>query len=258
MQPPKHTNKAKYDYLKSLIAKSSDITGGGIITNQINFILGGAPGGQFFQNYNQPIKPGPIKIYNGGTLRTSVDNFSKHHSYNKIRTINLSNGRKRTISYRKSGYSSLFKKYLDSSDWQKFDEDSRNYRHIVYDLTILQNNKSQPVGIYAPFNCKIVETRGNPNSALALIGIGSDKGKTAMFLHILPSSQNTNTSTQFPDSVLIQLNNETLNKTFSKGQLIAYQGNWGQYSTGTHLHVEAMTQEDFDQYITNLPTFYPK
>ena len=24
MQPPKHTNKAKYDYLKSLIAKSSD------------------------------------------------------------------------------------------------------------------------------------------------------------------------------------------------------------------------------------------
>ena len=125
MQPPKHTNKAKYDYLKSLIAKSSDITGGGIITNQINFILGGAPGGQFFQNYNQPIKPGPIKIYNGGTLRTSVDNFSKHHSYNKIRTINLSNGRKRTISYRKSGYSSLFKKYLDSSDWQKFDEDSK-------------------------------------------------------------------------------------------------------------------------------------
>ena len=33
-------NKEIYDYLKSLIARSSDITGGGVITNQVNFILG--------------------------------------------------------------------------------------------------------------------------------------------------------------------------------------------------------------------------
>lgn len=205
---------------------------------------------------SEPIKAGPVQIYNGGAIRKNVDDFKIHHSTHRSTTISLPNGKKRTIGLRKSGYSPAFQPFLDKDDWKKYINNDNSYKHVVYDLTILQNGRNQPVGIHAPFDCKVVFTRGNPNSAIGLIGIGPAKGKTAIFLHILPSTQNKSTKTQFPESVHKQLQQETLNKTFKKGQLIAYQGNWGQYSTGTHLHVEAMTKEDFDRYITELPTFY--
>jgi hypothetical protein len=208
------------------------------------------------QNKNSPIKAGPVKIYNGGVERKNVDEFKEHHSYHKTTTFNLPNGKKRIVGWRKSGWSSLFKNYLDQEDWIKYNNDSKNYKHIVYDLTIKQNGKAQPVAIYAPFNCKVVEVFGNPNSGIMLVGTGSAKGKTAIFLHVVPSSQNTNPAKQFSSAVFQKLKAETLNKTFKKGELIAYQGNWGEFSSGTHLHIESMLKEDFDRYITELPTFY--
>jgi hypothetical protein len=252
---PNSNNKNIYDYLKSLIAKSSD----SIVPSSVT-VLGvtfNAPRGETTKEINGPIQSGPVKVYNGSTLRKSVDEFSKHHSYNFITTFNLPNGKKREVSYRTTGYLTNWKGFLDNEDYKKFETNSKNGNLVVYDLVIKQNNTSQPVGIYAPFDCKVIFTRGNKNSAIGLMGIGpTNKGKTAAFLHIVPSTQNKNNSKQFPDSVLEQLKKETLNKTFKKGELIAYQGNWGAESTGTHLHIEAMTKEDFDKYITELPSFY--
>jgi len=218
------------------------------------------PGGgsEIFGGNSGPIKAGPVVLWNGGAIRKSVDDFKIHHTTHRSTTVSLSNGKKRIIGLRKSGFATEFQTYLDKDDWKKYINDNNNYRHVVYDFTILQNWKSQPIGIYAPFDCKVVFTRGNPNSAVGLIGIGPAKGKTAIFLHIVPSTHNKSPNKQFPESVHRQLQKETLNKTFKKGQLIAYQGNWGADSTGTHLHVEAMTKADFDQYITELPTFYPQ
>jgi hypothetical protein len=202
---------------------------------------------------NGPIQSGPVSIYNGGQIRKSVDEFKPHHDCKKTRTFGS-----RKVCYRKSGWSSLFKNYLDTTDWQKFEQDVKDLNHVVYDLTILQNGKSQAVGIYAPFNCKVVEVFGNPNSGIMLVGTGADKGKTAIFLHVVPKSQNTNESNSFSKSYEEQLKTETVGKTFQKGAFITFQGNWGQGSTGVHLHVEAMLKGDFDSYITNLPTYYKK
>jgi hypothetical protein len=253
-------NKNTYDYLKSLLPTTPDNIFSGILGNLLMMgggTPGGAPGERTTKEINGPIQSGPVKIYNGGTLRKSVDEFSPHHSYNSLISFNLSNNKKRKVSYRKTGYLLNWKGILDNADYKKMETNSKNGNLVVYDLVIKQNNISQPVGIYAPFDCKVIFTRGNPNSAIGLIGIGpGNKGKTAAFLHIVPSTQNKNANKQFPDSVLEQLKKETFNKTFKKGELIAYQGNWGAQSTDTHLHIEAMTKEDFDKYITELPSFY--
>lgn len=204
---------------------------------------------------NGPLKSGPIEIYNKGGIKKSVDDFGPHHSSNRKRNFKI--GKKtRTVAYRKSGWAPLFKNYLDADDWAKYSEDNKNTNHVVYDMTILQKGASQPVKIVAPFNCKIVQTFGNPNSGIMMVGIGNDKGKTAIFLHVVPSTQNANKSKSFGSSTFKKLKEETLNKTFKKGELMAYQGNWGEYSSGVHLHIEAMTKEDFDDYITNLPSYY--
>jgi hypothetical protein len=208
------------------------------------------------QNKNSPIKSGPVKIYNGGVERKNVDDFKKHHSSHKTTTFNLPGGKKRIVTWRKSGWSSLFKQYLDQEDWVKYNSDSKNYKHVVYDLTIKQNDKAQPVAIYAPFSCKVVQVFGSPNSGVMLVGTGPAKGKTAIFLHVVPSTQNTNSSKQLSTTAFQKLKDETLNKSFKKGEIIAYQGNWGAHSSGTHLHIESMLKEDFDKYITELPSFY--
>jgi hypothetical protein len=220
-----------------------------------------APSETFTAENKGEVKKGPIEIYNGGVLRKSVDNFKKHHSSHKERLFEFKDktGKKtssRTVSYRKSGWAPLFKSYLDKEDWEIYTKNNSNTNHVVYDLTIKQNGASQPVGIMAPFDCKIVQVFGNPNSGIMMIGTGNDKGKTAIFLHVLPSTQNKSTKKQFGSNVFKTLKEETLNKTFKKGELMAYQGNWGEHSSGVHLHVEAMTKEDFDNYITNLPSYY--
>ena len=85
-------NKEIYDYLKSLIARSSDSSGngggGGVISNQVNFILG-TP---FIQNAptTQPI-PGidpapqinPNKIGSSGATETPVYKKTKIDLRNK-------------------------------------------------------------------------------------------------------------------------------------------------------------------------------
>ena len=204
---------------------------------------------------NAPLTSGPIEIYNKGSIKTNVDDFGPHHSSTLKRTFTIGK-KKRIVTYRKSGWASLFKNYLDKDDWETYSKDNENTNHVVYDMTIKQNGSAQPVKIVAPFNCKVVEVFGNPNSGLMMIGTGSDKGKTAIFLHVVPSTQNKSTKNQFNADVLKKLKEEALNKTFKKGELMAYQGNWGEHSTGTHLHIEAMTQKDFDDYITNLPSYY--
>jgi hypothetical protein len=210
---------------------------------------------------NAPLKSGPITIWNHGAWRKNVDDFGPHHSSHKKVTFKLKgkdgkDDKTRVVTYRKSGWAPLFQKYLSSDDWKKYNSDNSNTKHVVYDMTLFQNGSSQPVGIMAPFDCKVVEVFGNPNSGLLMVGTGDDKGKTAIFLHVVPSTKNKSTKKQFGNNVLEKLKEETLNKTFKKGELMAYQGNWGEHSTGTHLHIEAMTKEDFDDYITNLPSYY--
>jgi len=222
-----------------------------------------APSETIIANNSGNIKPGPIEIYNGSTLRKSVDEFKKHHSSHKTRLFKFKdkNGKStssRTVSYRKSGWAPLFKNYLSKEDWETYSKNNSNINYVVYDLTIKQNGVSQPVGIMAPFDCKIIQVFGNPNSGIMMIGTGNDKGKTAIFLHVVPSTQNKSNKKQFNDKVFEKLKSETLNKTFTKGQLMTYQGNWGEHSSGVHLHIEAMTKEDFDSYITNLPSYYTK
>ena len=205
---------------------------------------------------NAPLKSGPISIYNHGAIRSNVDDFGPHHSSNKKRVFKIGANKTRTVTYRKSGWAPLFKNYLDASDWETYSKNNENTNHVVYDMTILQKGSSQPIKIVAPFDCKVVQVFGNPNSGLMMVGIGDAKGKTAIFLHVVPSTKNKSTKNQFNSDVLKKLKEEALNKTFKKGELMAYQGNWGEHSTGTHLHIEAMTKEDFDDYITNLPSYY--
>ena len=44
-------------------------------------------------------------------------------------------------------------------------------------------------------------------------------------------------------------------KIYGKGDIIAYQASAGG-SSGTHVHVQCMTLEDFDQYMRDIPTFF--
>ena len=142
--------------------------------------------------------------------------------------------------------------------WEKYKKDSDNKNFVLYDLVIKQNGKDQAVAIRAPFDCKVIKAWGGADSGVALIGTGSAKGKTAVFLHVVPSKYNTSRAKKLDEKAKNLLIQETEGKSFKKGSLITYQGNWGKDSTDVHLHVQNMTKEDFDQYVTDLPTFYPK
>jgi hypothetical protein len=198
-----------------------------------------------------PMLKGPISISNGGGLKKSVDGFSIHHSFTKERKFGS-----RRVGYRNSGFREWFRAYLDSDDKKVFFDDCSAYNHVVYDLTILQNGASQPVAIRAPFDCKVIKAWGNPNSGIALLGTGDAKGKTAVFLHVLPSTHNTSKAKSHSSTVANKLISECQGKEYRKGEVMAYQGNWGEYSTGTHLHVECMLKADFDKYMTEMPSFY--
>jgi hypothetical protein len=221
-----------------------------------------------------PLQKGKLVIMQSYNQRmwtvNKLDDIMPHHSSHKQTNFNVSPkanlGNIRTVTWRKSGYLNWwsYEKQLDSGDLKKFQSDSANYKHVVYDFNFFVNGKTQPVGIYAPFDCKVFKSGIDSycNSYMLLTGIGPAKGKTAAFLHIVPKAYNTNATnigcagTAFAEKVNKLLQQETQGKTFRKGELMAYQGNWGAGSSGNHLHIEAMTKADLDQYITDLPSFY--
>jgi hypothetical protein len=87
---PNSNNKEIYDYLKNLIARSSDSTGGGIITNQVNFILN-APLSQPIPGIDPAPQINPNKIGSSNAQNTPVYQKTKIdlRSFNKQQVLEL-------------------------------------------------------------------------------------------------------------------------------------------------------------------------
>jgi hypothetical protein len=189
---------------------------------------------------------GVYEIYTQNKLRKNYFDITKHHSYNSLKTHSVTppgsaNTTNWTVSYRKSNYIGHYSKV---STYSNIVSKNKNEDFVVFDWVLKRDGKSD-VLVPAPFNGKVVAgglksgggatTYGGTNVVVDSGGnsyyalISTDGSKTAIFLHMREMYFK-------------------VGDTFNKGQGLGIQASVGPTSTGTHLHIEAMTLQDSVDY----------
>ena len=227
-----------------------------------------------------PIPSGDVKITNAGSGFVDYpEDLAPHHSGDRKKVGKKSDGvTDRVVTYRKDDWQlSMASKIKGTSDgdaaYEKIKQLNNNKELVVMDFTVFKGGKKYGIPLFAPFRCKLVDAgkESNNNTYVFLAGIdGSGKynGKSSLLLHLVPNNEKPSTLTEkqyYDDNEVWKKDpkfNDKMNKLkgnvgkiYEKGDIIAYQASAGG-SSGTHVHVQCMTLEDFDQYMRDIPTFF--